>query len=342
MGRRPPPNRTAVADLAVTSHDVARLAGVSQATVSRALRDDARVTDATKQRVRDAAGALGYVTSELGRGLSTRVTRRIALVVELENILYHQLMSPIHDALAARGYRMSLLAEHGDDTTLSGRLLDRSVDGAILLTTRLNSSLPLDLQRRGLPFVLLNRLSAVVDAPSVSADNMAGARAAAELLLRLGHTRLGAILGPGDTSTSRDREAGYRQALEDAGVAFPARRVTRGGYDYDSGKTGLSALFERSDRPTAVLCANDYIAIGALNRATELGLGVPDDITVIGFDDIDMAGWPAFALTTVHNPLAAMARRAAELLVDVVETRSIVEHDVFATSLVERRTHGAV
>lgn len=327
--------------MTVTSHDVARLAGVSQATVSRALRDDARVTEATKRSVRDAARALGYVRNDLGRGLSTRRTHRVALVVELENTLYHQLMSPIHDSLAARGYRMLLLAEHADELTLSERLLDGSVDGAVLLTTRLHSSLPLELRRRGLPFVLLNRLSGVVEAPSVSTDNVGGARSAAELLLGLGHTRIGVILGPSDTSTGRDREAGFRQALEDAGVALGSKRVVRGGFDHASGRAGLRALLQQSDDVTAILCANDEIAIGVLNGAREMGIDVPRDITVVGFDDIDMAGWPAFALTTVHNPLQDMARRAAELLIDVVEDRApTLDHEVVPTTLVARGTHG--
>lgn len=327
--------------VSVTSHDVARLAGVSQATVSRALRHDARVTDATKRRVREAADALGYVTSELGRGLSTRSTRRVALVVELENTLYHQLMAPIHDELLERGYRMSLLAERGEDSTLPERLLDRSVDGAILMTTRLNSTLPLALERHRLPFVFLNRINDLVDAPSVSADNVGGARAAAELIVMQGHTRVGAVLGPSDTSTARDREAGFRQALDDAGIALPSRRLFRGEYDHAGGRLGLETLVTGSDSPTAIFCANDFIAIGALNMANQLGMAVPDDIAVMGFDDIDMAAWPAFQLTTVHNPLLEMARRAAALLVELVEGRhSEMTREVFPTNLVVRQTHG--
>jgi LacI family transcriptional regulator len=325
--------------MSVTSHDVARLAGVSQATVSRALRDDTRVTARTKQRVRDAAEALGYVRSELGRGLSTRATHRVALVAELENTLYHQLMAPIHDELLDRGYRMTLLAERGN-STLAERLLDRSVDGAILMTTRLGSPLPYELSRRDLPFVLLNRVGGLVDGPSVTADNVGGSRAVAEFLLELGHRRIGAILGPVDTSTGRDREAGFRASLDDAGVALPAKRVYRGEYDHDSGCLGLQAMIDTSDPPTAIFCANDFVAIGALNQAIELGVAVPDDITVIGFDDIDMAAWPAFELTTVRNPLLDMARRAAGMLVDLVESAATVDDDVFPAELILRRTHG--
>ena len=324
----------------MTSHDVARLAGVSQATVSRALRGDIRVTQETQGRVRDAAQVLGYVRSELGRGLSTRATHRVALVAELENTLYHQLMSPIHDELAERGYRMVLLAEHADQGALHERLLDRSVDGAILMTTRLNSSLPYELARRDLPFVFLNRVGAFVDASSVSADNVGGSRAAGELLIGLGHTRIGSIVGPDDTSTARDREAGFRAALDDAGVVLPRNLLFRRDYDEASGRLGLQAMVDTGRPPTAIFCANDFIAIGVLNQAIESGISVPGDIAVVGFDDIDMAGWPAFQLTTVSNPLMAMARRAATLLIDLIEHRSDVQHEVFPTELVLRRTHG--
>jgi LacI family transcriptional regulator, galactose operon repressor len=326
--------------VAVTSHDVARLAGVSQATVSRALRDDARVTAATRRRVRDAAATLGYVPSELGRGLSTRTTRRVALVVELHNTLYHQLMAPIHDELAARGYRMSLLAER-DDASVTDRLLDRSVDGAILMTTRLGDALPEELGRRGLPFVFLNRLGSLGTVPSASADNVGGAEAAGALLFGAGHRNIGVILGPADTSTSRDREAGYRRAFAAADAPWPAAAVVRGEFDHAGGRAGVRELFARSSPPTAVLCANDHIAIGALSEAAERGMRVPDDLAVVGFDDIDMAAWPAFRLTTVHNPLMEMAARAAAILLDGIEhPGSPAEHVVFPTSVVLRATHG--
>jgi LacI family transcriptional regulator len=322
----------------VTSHDVARLAGVSQATVSRALRDDDRVTAATKRRVHDAARALGYVRSELGRGLSTRATRRVALVVELDNALYQALVGPIHDELLDHEYRMLLLAERHDGG-LAERLLDRSVDGAVLMTTRLTSVLPAQLAARDLPFVFLNRTSDVVDAPSVTADNIGGARAAAELLVGLGHSRIAAIVGPADTSTARDRETGFRTALAEAGVALPARRVYRREFDHATGRDGLDALLAVDDPPTAVFCANDFVAVGVLNRAIERGVAVPDDLAVVGFDDLDMASWPAFGLTTVHNPVRAMARRAAAMLVERLADPAAGGQEVFPTRLVLRRTH---
>jgi LacI family transcriptional regulator len=207
------------------------------------------------------------------------------------------------------------------------------------MTTRLNSSLPLELARRDVPFVFLNRVGALVDAPSVSADNFGGARAAGELLVGLGHTRVGAIVGPADTSTARDREAGFRAALDDAGVVLPRNLLVRREYDEASGRFGLQALLDAGRSPTAIFCANDFIAIGVLNSAMESGITVPDDLAVIGFDNIDMAGWPAFQLTTVNNPLMDMARRAAGMLIDVIEHRDVNPHEVFPTDLVLRGTH---
>ncbi|MGI9147080.1 MAG: LacI family DNA-binding transcriptional regulator [Chloroflexota bacterium] len=329
--------------MVVTSHDVARLAGVSQPTVSRALRGDQPVSEATRQRVARAAEALGYVPSEVGRSLSTRATRQIAMGADLENPLYPGLVAPIHDALMDLGYRMVVLAERGDEASTYERLLDRSVDGAILTTSLLRSSLPYRLHQRGLPFVQLNRVSDLVDADSVTADNWAGANAVAHLLLDFGHRKIGAIFGPAETSTARDREAGFREVLEDGGVALPARRVYRGSaFSYADGNEGFTQLLRRRDHPTAVVCANDIVAVGALNAAVELGIRVPQDLTVIGFDDLDVAAWPCFRLTTVRIDLHAMARRAAELLVKRLGgDESGPVHERFPAELVLRHTHAS-
>lgn len=327
----------------VTSRDVARLAGVSQPTVSRALRDDPRVTEETKTRVREAARALGYVPSELGRGLSTRAARQIAIVTDLDNAIYSSLVAPIHDELASRGYRMLLLAARGDDGAHYQRLFDRSVDGAILTTSRLQSALPYDLAQRKVPFVLLNRTSDLVDAPSIVADNAGGAALVAELFLQHGYRKVGAVVGPQDTSTGREREGSFRQALSEAGVALPARWTSHGPFTHESGDAGMTEVMSQRSRPEAVFCANDLLAIGALNAAARLGLRVPDDVAVVGFDDLPEAAWPVFQLTTVHNPLGEMARAAARLLVDLVEGGSGPGGpEVFPTALVLRRTHAVL
>ena len=324
----------------VTSHDVARLAGVSQPTVSRALRQDGQVSPATRARVLAAAETLGYVPSELGRSLSTRSTRQIAMVADLDNPLYPQLVGPLHDAFAASNYRMVLLAERGEEIVGDGRLLDGSVDGAVLTTSQLRSSLPLHLSQKRFPFVQLNRVSALVEADSVTADNSAGGRAVAELFAAGGHERIGAILGPRETSSARERERGFRAGLKSAGLTLPPSAVVRGWFLYEVGRTGMHQLMAGSPPPTAVFCISDVVAVGAINALTELGLTVPDDVTIVGFDDLEIASWPMFSVTSVRVDFAAMARRAAELLLARVANDSHeVVHEQFPVELVRRATH---
>lgn len=327
--------------MSITSHDVARAAGVSQPTVSRALRGDPRVAAATRQRVADAASALGYVASELGRSLSTRTTHQIAMVADLRNALYPSLVEPLHDRFAEHGLRMVLLAERGDDRRTFQRLLDRSVDGVVLTTTLLGSSLSKDLQERGVPFVELNRLSGRRKVDGVTADNAGGAAEVGRLLLSEGHQRIGAVFGTPVASTSRDREAGFRSAVEGAGVELPESRIARGGFGYEDGERGFAQLMSKRSKPTAVFCFGDLVAVGALNQARRMGLSVPDDVAIVGFDDIEMASWPCFELTTARIDLRAMAVAAADLLVRRLGgDAGRAEIRTFPAELVLRRTHG--
>ena len=328
------------AKMPVTSHDVARLAGVSQPTVSRALRSDGQVSAATRDRVRLAAQTLGYVPSELGRSLSTRSTRQIAMVADLDNPLYPQLVGPLHDAFAAQGYRMVLLAERDEELVGDERLLDGSVDGAVLTTSQRSASLPLQLHERGVAFVQLNRVSDLVDADSVTADNAIGGRLVADLLVDAGHRDIAAVFGPKETSTAGERERGFRSGLRAAGIRLPAHRIVRGWFTYQVGLDGMHRIMAGADRPTAVFCSNDIVAVGALNALAELGLAAPQDVSVVGFDDLAIAAWPVFALTTVRVDFEAMARRAAELLLlRLSSTGGPTVHERFPVQLVPRTTH---
>ena len=324
----------------VTSHDVARLAGVSQPTVSRALRPDSQVSAGTRERVRRAAETLGYVPSELGRSLSTRSTRQIAMVADVDNPLYPQLVGPLHDAFAAQGYRMVLLAERNEEIGGDERLLDGSIDGAVLTTSQRNASLPAQLAERGVPFVQLNRVSDLVDADSVTADNAVGGRLVADLLVGLGHRDVGAVFGPKETSSAGERERGFRAGLRSGGVRLPAQRVVRGWFTYQVGFDGLATMLRGTARPTAVFCSNDIVAVGALNALSAAGLRAPDDVTIVGFDDLAIAAWPVFDLTTVRVDFEAMARRAAELLLErIADPGRLPVHERFPVALVERTTH---
>ncbi|MHA7269529.1 LacI family DNA-binding transcriptional regulator [Arthrobacter sp. HLT1-20] len=299
-----------------TSRDVARLAGVSQPTVSRALRGDPKVTAETRERVAAAALALSYVPSQLGRSLSTQATKRVGIVADLGNPLYPLIVPPIHDALAARGYRMVLLAERDDDSSGYSPLLDRSVDGVLLTTTRQKSTLPFELHQRGIPMVMLNRIGGIIDTDSVVADNFDAGRVAVTILTAVGHRDIGMLAGPVETSTSSDREAGVREALADAGIPLRQNNVVRGWFGHDSGDAGMRKLMSQEHPPRAVICVSDSVAIGALNAAHDLGLRVPEDVALVGVDNVPTASWSICNLSTVSIPLPEMAKDAANLLVD--------------------------
>jgi LacI family transcriptional regulator len=323
-----------------TSHDVARRAGVSQPTVSRALRDDPSVSAETRRLVRAAADELGYIASARGRSLSTRATNQIGIVVsDLGNPFYLQVLDTFHEALARVERRMLVLTADGDDDALLSRLLDGSMDGAILTTTELASTVPAALMSRQFPFALLNRT--IDDAPCdvCVVDNVAGGRLAAEALVRLGHTEIAALLGPATTSTGRDREAGFRAVLDEAAIALPDRRVRFGPFDFASGHAGVQALL--ASHPTAIFCANDVIALGAYNGLRAAGVRVPADLTLIGFDDIALAAWEVFELTTVRQDIDRMVQAAAAMVLERIDGPGRPpEQVVLEPALVERATHG--
>jgi LacI family transcriptional regulator len=304
----------------VTSHDVARLAGVSQPTVSRALRDNPKVSEETKQRVRAAAKALGYVPSETGRALSSGRTRRIGLLLtDLDNQFYPHVIAPMHRELESLGYQLVLQTETSDSGQVAERLLANGLDGVLLATITLDSILPVRLRDRGIPFVYFNRTSAAVDADRVVVDPAGGLREAAATIVDLGHRRVAAIFGPRNTSTGERREAALRDALEQLGVTIGSRYSQWGPFDFETGFVAASRLLVQPERPTVIVCGNDVVALGALNAARTLGLTVPGEVSIVGFDDLPVASWPIIRLTTVAFDLNAMARAAARQLVERLE-----------------------
>lgn len=337
--------------LTVTSHDVARAAGVSQSTVSRALRDGSRISKATQERVRAVAAELGYIPSAMGRSLVTRSTRTVGIVVtDLTSVFYPHVIGPLHDELAARGYRMVLFTEGVESNSppeeaeierLLDRLLDRSIDGVVLTTSRLDGRVPRHLAQRALPFVFLTRYVDGVAGESAVVDNSLGASLAASEAIRLGHTRIGTILGPDNTSTGRDRERGIRAALTAAEISLPEEMTRRGPFTFETGFSGMSELAALDQPPTVVLCGNDTVAIGAFNAARAKGLEIPQDVSIVGFDDLPIAEWEVFGLTTVNQPMEKMAQAAARLLIERIEGTAdsdAVRQVVFEPRLVMRRT----
>jgi LacI family transcriptional regulator len=306
--------------MVVTSRDVARLAGVSQPTVSRALRNDPRVSEATKSRVRESAQLLGYVPSEAGRALSSGRTRRIGLLLtDLDNQFYSNIIAPVHRELEKLGYQLMLHTESADNGAIVERILSNGLDGVILATTTVDSVAPLRLKDRGLPFVYFNRIGSLVEADATVVDPDAGYRQAVDRAVELGHTRIAAIFGPNNTSTAQSREKSLRAALGTHGLTLDDDRIRRAPYGSAAGEEAAAALLDREDRPTLLFCGNDVVAYGALNAAHRAGLAVPRDLSVIGFDDLPEAAWPIIDLATIRYDISGMASAAADLIVRRIE-----------------------
>jgi LacI family transcriptional regulator len=326
--------------VAVTSRDVARLAGVSQPTVSRALRDDPRVSNATKRSVREAADLLGYVPSDAGRALSSGRTRRIGLLVtDLENQFYAQIIAPVHLELERMGYQLMLHTETADNETVAERLIANGLDGVILATATVDSVAPVRLRDRGLPFVYFNRTASFVSADATVVSPTAGFAAAASRAVQLGHRRIGAVLGPSNTSTAQSREIALRAALAEHGLTLEQQYVRRGPFDTQSGDEGTTSLLALPSPPTLIFCGNDVVAYGALNAARRAGVAVPEGISIIGFDDLPAASWPIIELSTIAYDFAEMAREAARLVTRRIEHPDApIAHVEFPTAFIERRT----
>lgn len=326
--------------VSVTSKDVARRAGVSQPTVSRALRDQRSVSASTRWRVRQAARELGYVPIQSGRALSTQTTGRVGIVsAELSNPFYPALIEPLHDILAELGYRTILVTDRGDAPIELEPLIDGSLDGVILTTSERLSSLPNELGRRGVPYVLINRQADGVDSDCCVANNIAGARAVADFLVALGHTKIGAIYGPDTTSTGHERAVGFRQRLSELGVSLPDRMVHEGPFAEVTGERGFTAIYPY--RPTAIFCGNDVMALGVRNAAEVARVKVPDELTIVGFDDIPMASWKVFDLTTMRTDLTDLADHAVRLLVARMgDPERPFSRVVLEPKLILRGTHG--
>src|SRR5215218_3156979 len=233
------PARLTSTSAAPTSWTVARAAGVSQSTVSRALRGDPRVREETRHRVDAAARRLGYVPNSLAAGLVSRSTRTVAVIVsDLANPFFPALLTPVYDELQLMGYRVVLFTERTDIPTgqeTLRRLLDRSIDGVLVTTATLDSRFAAELQQRGLPIVLLNRYIDGMDVDCVISDNRGGAQTGGRHLIELGHRRIAVIRGPANTSTSRDRVAGLEEALAEGGAPLDPELVREGSFSHQSG-----------------------------------------------------------------------------------------------------------
>ena len=301
----------------VTAQDVARRAGVSQSAVSRVFTPGASFSAQTAAKVRRAADELGYRPNVLARSLITGRSRIIGLVVAyLENHFYPGVLEKLSNALQAEGYHLLVFLARqtaGDIEDILQELLDYQVDGIIAASVALSSQLATRCQAAGIPVVLFNRSQDGARLPTVTSDNFSGGREIARFLTAGGHRRFGYIAGWEGASTQRDREAGFRAGLHEAGAELCAREV--GDYEFGRAQEAARRMFAGAPRPDAVFVANDHMAFAVMDVLRfELGLRIPDHVSVVGFDDVPPAAWPAYDLSTVRQEASAMVAETVRLL----------------------------
>ena len=306
----------------VTIADVARRAGVSTATVSRVLSGLGGARPATRARIETAARDLGYRPSAIARSLKLRTTKTFGLIItNIENPYFPQLVRAVEDAARLDGYAL-LLCNAADDP---GResfyldlLVDRRTDGVIIAASSLGERHRAWLREARIPIVLVNALARGVRLPSVTSDNRNGGFVAAAHLLDLGHRRLGVLTAGRRNADAPLRQVGVRDAMSRAGLDPDALAMVVGDPGVVGGETAMSEMLDRHPGVTAIIAYNDLMAIGALRAVRARGGQVPRDVSVIGFDDVDVAAYVEPPLTTISQSTAELGRLAVRLLIDRV------------------------
>ncbi len=299
-----------------TATDVAAMAGVSQSAVSRVFTPGASVSADMRAKVEAAARSLGYRPNLIARSLITRRSRIIGVAMAyMQNQFYPALLEALSTRLHAAGYRILLFTPEPDasgDPVLE-EVLRYQVDALVLASTALSSHLAEDCRRAGVPVVMVNRRASAASVSSVTGQNDIGGEVIARFLAAGGHRRPAFIAGLEDSSTSRSREAGFARGLKALGLPAPLR--ASGHYTFEGAREATRALLSGPDRPDAIFCANDHMAFAALETArSEFGLEVGRELSIVGFDDVDLAAWPSFSLTTFSQPVAAMADQVVAIL----------------------------
>jgi DNA-binding LacI/PurR family transcriptional regulator len=322
-----------------TAHDVARVAGVSQSAVSRAFTPGGSVAPDTRLKIIEAARQLGYRPNVIARSLITRRSRVIGLVAAyLQNHFYPDVLELMSNRLKAEGYHVLLFtADAGASADpLLEEIIGYRVDGLILASTTLSSTLAADCSAASIPVLLFNRTAQVEHVSSVTGENHRGGRVIAEFLLAGGHKRLAFVAGVENSSTSIERETGFNQVMAERNLPPPMRAV--GHYTFEGAQQAARDLLNRKDRPDAIFCGNDHMALAVAEVARfELGLRIPEDVSLVGFDNVGPAAWSSFALTTFTQPVKLMVESAVDLMMgQIADPGSPVQRIVVPGDLIVR------
>lgn len=315
-----------------TSYDVARAAGVAQSTVSRCFKDDRTISPATRERVLQVAAELGYSPNALARSLITRKSNMVGVIATEFTVRNNpELVYTLGNKLRAAGIGMFVQTIESDEgiSSVLQQSMEFPLDG-LICCAQMDAENVMRFQTHGIPVLFFNRIVAARHADCLSLDHTEAGRMVARALFAGGHRTIACIRGPEGAPVSKLRVNGFRKALAELGITHVPTCETD--FSYDGGRNAFLDLLRGIPRPDAVFCANDQLALGVMDACRyDLGLRLPEDISVIGFDDIAEARRPSYALTTVRQPIAAMAEQAVALLLE-----RIAEPDIPARRILLR------
>lgn len=323
----------------VTSIDVAREAGVSQSTVSRVFTPGASVSAAARRKVLDVAQELGYTPNAIARSLSKQNTNIIGIAMGRITSPFHPYVLEKFIGKLQEVGRQALLFSTPPDREIDEVLdlvMQYQVDGLIITSATISTEMADICAQMGLPVVLFNRYVLGANVNAVCTDNVEAGRLVANVLLDAGHKRIAFIEGKPDASTTIDRKKGFFDRLQERGRT---EILAEGGdHTFESGFEAACKLLDRPDRPDAIFCSSDNAAMGALDAARyRLGIRVPDELSIIGFDDIPAAAWPSYSITTIRTPVNRMIDTTINLLLDQMENpEADPEFHLLPGALIER------
>lgn len=306
--------------------DVAARAGVSVTSVSHVINETRPVSIELRQRVVHAMQELGYQPNRLARSLRSGKTNTIGMIVpDSANSFFAEVARGIEDTSFEHGYSLILCNSDSDlekEAFYTNVLVEKQVDGILFVAAGVSTERILELQQKQIPVVVVDREIPGVEVDTVLTDNQRGGWLVTRHLIDLGHQCIGLITGPSDLTLSAYRVTGYRQALAESGLSEDEELVVRGDFGFESGYQSTRRLLSRSRPPTAIFACNDLMAVGALRAAVQEGRRVPQDLSVVGYDDIPLASYTNPPLTTVAQPNYAMGVQAATMLLDQLQDPS--------------------
>ena len=314
-------------ETAATMKDVALKAKVSTATVSRALMNPDKVSQATRNRVEKAAREVGYLPQPMGRNVKRNESRTILVIVpDICDPFFSEIIRGIEVTAANHGYLVLIgdcAHQNQQEKTFIDLIITKQIDGMLLLGSRLPFDASIEEQRNLPPMVMANEFAPELELPTVHIDYLTAAFDAVNYLYEQGHKRIGCIAGPEEMPLCHYRLQGYVQALRRCGIMVDPQYIARGDFTFEAGSKAMQQLLDLPQPPTAVFCHSDVMALGALSQAKRQGLKVPEDLSIIGFDNIDLTQFCDPPLTTIAQPRYEIGREAMLLLLDQMQGQHV-------------------